>query len=94
MKVTKECGDVDSGNTLDDYFDRSAGTATGTVTNRSGKTVDVFIAVRYFTAAGILVDSSRAHVQGLRPGETGAWETGTGERFARCTAEVDSAFAQ
>lgn len=70
--------------------------ASGTVTNGSDVTVDIFIDVQYLDSSGTVVDDGIASISGLRPGETGNWDSGRidDSDIARCRADVDDAYQQ
>lgn len=70
--------------------------ATGTVRNGSSVVVDVFIDVQFLDAGGVVVDNSLASVSGLRPGETGKWDSPRidDNPVKSCRADVDNAFEQ
>lgn len=69
--------------------------ASGTVTNNSDLTVDIWIGVNYLDSQGVIIDDGLDSVDRVRPGETARWED---ERFsslsglANCRAEVSSVF--
>ena len=71
--------------------------AYGGVRNDSDVTVDVFIDVQFLDANGVIVADGGDSVSGLRPGETGYWDSRFFERTTRgsyhdCRAEVSNAF--
>jgi hypothetical protein len=69
--------------------------ASGTVTNESELTVDIFIGVNYLDSSGVIIADGLDSVDRIRPGETANWED---ERFESlpdldiCRAEVSSVF--
>jgi hypothetical protein len=66
--------------------------ATGTVTNNSDVTADVFIDVQFTSEDGTLIDTGFASVNGLRPGQTGEWQASFfGDGLDRCAADISSA---
>jgi len=70
--------------------------ASGTVTNHSSQTVDVYIETNYLDSAGVILDDGIDNVRGIRPGETADWDAGYfGDKdVARCRATLSSAYAQ
>lgn len=69
--------------------------ASGTVTNNSDLTVDIWIGVNYLDSSGVIIGDGLDSADRVRPGETAKWED---ERFselsglANCRAEVSSVF--
>ena len=73
--------------------------ASGIVTNNSSVRVDIFIdveylsdSVEYLSDSGVLLDTGFASVSGLRPGQTGEWDSFFSGDLDRCRAEISSVF--